>query len=115
MAEMDRATSKRDECEVSATENLRNVLASDLHATGRPYQQASYSTSPPAHHVLAQSEAEAALACPSGFPLMHSRMQRDQERQPEDVVSRIQDGMPICIGGQSSVRDAMLVVAMLVV
>ena len=39
-------------------------------------------------------------------------MQRDQERQPEDVVSRIQDGMPICIGGQNSVRDATLVVAM---
>jgi len=67
MAERDRVTSKRDKCEVSATENLRHVLASGLHATGRPRQQASHS-SPPAHHVLAQSEAVAALACPSGFP-----------------------------------------------
>ena len=45
---------------------------------------------------------------------MPSRTQKDQEWQPEDVVSRIQDEMPICIGGQSSARDATLVVAMLV-
>jgi hypothetical protein len=31
-------------------------------------------------------------------------MQRDQERQPEGVVSRIQDGMPTCIGGQLILR-----------
>ena len=46
---------------------------------------------------------------------MHSRMQRDQERQLEDIVSCIQDGRPICISRQRSVRDATLVVAMLVV
>jgi len=93
---------------------LADVLASGHHTTGRPRQQVRYS-SPQARHVLAQSEAAEALACPLGFPLMHSRMQRDQERQPEDTVSCIRDGRPICIGGQRSVRDATLVVAMLVV
>lgn len=115
MAESDRMTSKKYKCEVSTTENLRHVLASGLRAMSLPRQQAGHSSSsPPAHHVLAQSETAAVLACPSGFLLMPSRTQKDQEWQPEDVVSRIQDEMPICIGGQSSARDATLVVAMLV-
>jgi hypothetical protein len=51
--------------------------------------------------VLAQSEAAVAPACPSGLPSTHPRMPRDPGGLPEDVVSHIRDGMPICTAGQS--------------
>ena len=55
----------------------------------------------PAHPVLAQSEAAEAPVHPSRPPPTRSRMPRDPERLPEDVVSRIRDGKPICTAGQS--------------
>jgi hypothetical protein len=82
--------------------SLRGVPASGLRATGRlrQLQQASHSARL-ACHVLAQSEAAVAPACPSGLPSTHLRMPRDSEGRPEGVAYHIRDGMPICTAGQS--------------
>lgn len=73
---------------------------SDLRAKGLRHQLAAYPVQP-VHRVLAQSEAAEAPAHPSRLPPTRSRTPRDPEWLPEDVVSRIRDGTPICTAGRS--------------
>lgn len=73
---------------------------SGLRAKGLRDQLEVYSVQQ-VHRVLAQSEAVEVPAHPSRLPPTRSRMPRDPEQLPEDVVSRIRDGTPICTAGRS--------------
>lgn len=73
---------------------------SGLRAKGLRDQLASYSVQL-VHRVLVQSEVAEVPDRPSRLPPKRSRMLRDPERLPEDVVSRIRDGTPICTAGRS--------------
>jgi hypothetical protein len=73
---------------------------SGLRAKGLRHQLATHPVQPD-HRVLAQSEVAEAPAHPPRLSPTRSRMPRDPERPPEDVVSRIRDGTPICTAGRS--------------